>query len=64
MKHVRVLEMNGLIRTEKFGRVRICTLDRNRLTLLDSWLAEQRNIWETRTDQLEALVTEIAEEHK
>jgi len=57
MKHVRALEVNGLIRTAKSGRVRTCTLDRKRLSLVDDWLAEQRNIWETRTDRLEQLIT-------
>ncbi|MGV9796598.1 ArsR/SmtB family transcription factor [Mycobacterium sp. NPDC003449] len=61
MKHVRVLESNGLIRTQKSGRVRICALDRERLSLVDDWLAEQRAIWEARTDRLEQLVTETEE---
>lgn len=56
MKHVRALEASGLIRTAKAGRVRTCTLDRDRLALLDDWLAEQRDIWEARTDRLESFV--------
>jgi DNA-binding transcriptional ArsR family regulator len=58
MKHVRTLETNGLIRTVKSGRVRTCVLNRERLALLDDWLAEQRQIWEQRTDRLERLVTD------
>ncbi|TDB83520.1 ArsR family transcriptional regulator [Actinomadura sp. KC216] len=58
MKHVRTLEASGLIRTEKAGRVRTCVLNRERLALVDDWLAEQRRIWEGRTDRLERLVTE------
>ncbi|MEO3822623.1 hypothetical protein [Actinomadura sp. B10D3] len=50
MKHVRTLEANGLIRTVKSGRVRTCVLNRERLGLVDDWLAEQRRIWEERTD--------------
>ncbi|WP_156250263.1 ArsR/SmtB family transcription factor [Pseudactinotalea terrae] len=57
MKHVRVLESSGLIRTQKSGRVRTCTLNRDRLALLDDWLAEQRSVWEARTDRLENVVT-------
>lgn len=57
MKHVRVLESSGLIRTQKSGRVRTCTLNRDRLALLDNWLAEQRSVWEARTDRLENVVT-------
>jgi DNA-binding transcriptional ArsR family regulator len=62
MKHVRTLESNGLIRTVKVGRVRTCVLNRDRLGLLDDWLAEQRRIWEDRTDRLERLVTDPKEQ--
>lgn len=62
MKHVRTLEANGLIRTVKSGRVRTCVLNRDRLALVDDWLAEQRLIWEERTDRLERLVTDPTEE--
>ncbi|MEU9883922.1 helix-turn-helix domain-containing protein [Sphaerisporangium sp. NPDC051011] len=61
MKHVRTLEANGLIRTVKLGRVRTCVLNRERLVLVDDWLAEQRRIWEERTDRLERLVTDLKE---
>ena len=57
MKHIRMLESSGLIHTEKAGRVRTCTLDRERLAVVDGWLAEQRAIWEGRTDRLEQFVT-------
>ncbi len=57
MKHVRTLESNGLIRTIKSGRVRTCELDRERLTLVDDWLSQQRQVWEERTDRLEQFVT-------
>jgi DNA-binding transcriptional ArsR family regulator len=57
MKHIRMLESSGLIRTAKAGRVRTCTLNRERLAVVDGWLAEQRAIWEDRTDRLEQFVT-------
>ncbi|WP_158888805.1 ArsR/SmtB family transcription factor [Amycolatopsis anabasis] len=57
MKHVRVLESNGLIRTSKSGRVRTCELNRERFALVEDWLAEQRRIWTDRTDRLERFVT-------
>jgi len=58
MKHVRALETSGLIRTRKVGRTRSCSLNRERLALVEDWLAEQRSIWEARTDRLEDLVTD------
>ncbi|GAA3193810.1 metalloregulator ArsR/SmtB family transcription factor [Actinocorallia longicatena] len=61
MKHIRTLEANGLIHTVKSGRVRTCALNRERLALVDGWLAEQRRIWEGRTDRLEQFVTDTEE---
>ncbi|GAA0945835.1 ArsR/SmtB family transcription factor [Virgisporangium aurantiacum] len=58
MKHVRMLESAGLIRTAKAGRVRTCALNRERLAVVDDWLAEERRIWEERTDRLENLLME------
>jgi DNA-binding transcriptional ArsR family regulator len=57
MKHIHTLERCGLIHTAKSGRVRTCELDRNRLGVVDGWLAGQRAIWEGRTDRLEQVVT-------
>jgi DNA-binding transcriptional ArsR family regulator len=58
LKHVRFLERSGLVHTAKAGRVRTCTLDRGRLAVVDGWLAEQRAVWEQRTDRLEQFLTE------
>lgn len=58
MKHVRALESSGLIRTAKSGRVRTCTLNRDRLELVEHWLAEHRLFWEQRTDRLEQFLTD------
>src|SRR5262245_44464473 len=52
LKHLRVLEKDGLIRSEKVGRVRTCTINIERLTTAERWLAEQRDIWRARTDRL------------
>ena len=64
MKHVRALEASGLIRTRKSGRVRTCTLNRERFGLLDDWLEEQRSIWTARTDRLEQFVAADAEDQE
>ncbi|MFV8051892.1 ArsR/SmtB family transcription factor [Mycobacterium sp. 48b] len=63
MKHVRMLESTGLIRTAKVGRVRTCKLNRERLMVVDDWLAQQRHIWEERTDRLEQFVTNPKKEN-
>jgi DNA-binding transcriptional ArsR family regulator len=64
MKHVQTLESSGLIRTTKSGRVRTCRLNRKRLALIDDWLAEQRRVWEGRTDRLEHFVTTSKEDNQ
>jgi DNA-binding transcriptional ArsR family regulator len=56
MKHVRLLEDCGMIRTRKIGRTRTCVIDRSGLSGAERWLEEQRAIWEGRTDRLEAFV--------
>lgn len=61
MKHIHTLESSGLIHTAKSGRVRTCVLNRERLAVVDDWLAEQRQVWEERTDRLERLVTDPEE---
>lgn len=56
MKHIRVLEDAGLIRTRKQGRVRTCEIDTARLNAVGHWLDRQRAIWEGRTDRLARFV--------
>ena len=56
LRHIRALEGSGLIRTRKSGRVRTCTLEHDRLAVIEGWLAEQRAIWESRTDRLETFL--------
>src|SRR5688500_18682965 len=57
MKHIRLLEGSGLIRTRKDGRVRTCAIERKSFAAVESWLSSQRAIWEGRTDRLEQFVT-------
>lgn len=64
MKHIRLLEDSGWIRTEKAGRVRTCAIEKRQFDVAESWLSEQRAIWESRTDRLEAFVTAPKKEKK
>jgi len=57
MKHVRLLEDSGWIRTHKVGRVRTCVIEKKPLAEAEAWLSAQRAIWEGRADRLEQLVT-------
>ncbi|MDQ6436139.1 metalloregulator ArsR/SmtB family transcription factor [Mesorhizobium sp. LHD-90] len=56
MKHIRLLEESGWISTAKQGRVRTCAIEKKQFAAVESWLSEQRAIWEARTDRLEKFV--------
>ena len=52
LKHLRVLEKDGLISSNKAGRVRTCRVNTERLAAAESWLSEQRALWRARADRL------------
>ena len=56
LKHLTVLERAGLIETEKQGRTRTCRLAPGALQPVSGWLAEQKILWESRTERLAAFV--------
>jgi DNA-binding transcriptional ArsR family regulator len=51
-KHVQVLEVAGLVTTEKIGRVRNCTLGPRKLEDETAWIAKYRRMLEARLDRL------------
>lgn len=64
MKHIHSLEESGLIRTSKQGRVRTCAIEKKRFAMIETWLSEQRALWEGRADRLERFVVQEQEEEK
>jgi DNA-binding transcriptional ArsR family regulator len=58
MQHLGILEACGLIRSEKVGRVRICTLQPEALSRASEWIDQQRAAWEHRLDSLDGYITE------
>ena len=60
MKHLKVLETSGLIESEKVGRVRTCRVRAAQLAEAESWLTEQRSLWERRADRLAHYVEALA----
>lgn len=52
MQHLAVLENSGIVRTEKAGRVRTCSLDPVALSQVEGWIGERRRMWESRLDSL------------
>jgi DNA-binding transcriptional ArsR family regulator len=52
-KHVRVLEMAGLVRRRKLGRTTFLTLDRGSILALQAWLGRYHAYWGTEKESLE-----------
>jgi DNA-binding transcriptional ArsR family regulator len=60
-KHVRVLEAVGLVRTEKTGRTRRCSLGPRRLEDAQQWIETYRRTLDERLDRLGELLEETKE---
>jgi DNA-binding transcriptional ArsR family regulator len=52
VQHLQVLEESGLVKTEKTGRVRTCSMNPAGLGVLERWIAERRSVWDKRLDRL------------
>lgn len=63
LKHVRVLEECGLVRSEKEGRVRTCRIEPQALHATDAWIRTHINIWESRLDRLETHIESMKRKH-
>lgn len=59
LQHLQVLETSGLIRSKKAGRVRTCEMEPAPLATAETWIAEQRALWEGRLDRLEIYLKEL-----
>lgn len=64
MKHLSVLERCGLVRSHKLGRVRTCELVPTTLSRAEQWMAEQRAIWEARSDRMTDFVETLHQEEQ
>lgn len=51
-QHVQLLEVSGLVRTSKVGRVRRVKLAPEALSAAERWFAGHRRRWERRLDRL------------
>jgi DNA-binding transcriptional ArsR family regulator len=64
MQHLQALEASGLVRSEKQGRVRTCRLEPKALGVAETWIAEQRALWEAQLDRLEDFLADIQAKEK
>ena len=52
MQHLSVLQAAGLVRSEKVGRVRTCSIEPQVLNQAETWISARRTEWEQRLDRL------------
>ena len=64
LKHITVLEDCGLIGSKKVGRVRTCRMKPKKLIAAESWMVDQRALWEGRTDRMATYVESLAAKDK
>ena len=56
LQHVQVLEASGLVRSQKTGRTRTCSINSAALRSAEQWIAARRALWERRLDRLGAVL--------
>lgn len=61
LQHLQVLEKNGMVSSEKTGRVRMFRLEPEPLLLAEHWMDTHRREWETRLNQLDDFLKTLKE---
>lgn len=61
VQHVQVLEASGLVRSQKTGRTRTCSINPAGLRSAESWIAGRRARWERRLDRLGTFLDDTAD---
>ena len=51
-QHLKVLQVSGLVRSEKVGRVRTCRIEPAALRPVELWIGARRSSWARRFDRL------------
>ncbi len=58
VQHVQVLEASGLVRSQKIGRTRTCSINPPAFRTAETWIADRRSLWERRLDRLGDYLTD------
>ncbi|HEV2372869.1 MAG TPA: metalloregulator ArsR/SmtB family transcription factor [Streptosporangiaceae bacterium] len=61
LQHVQVLEASGLIRSQKVGRTRTCSINPAALRSAEDWIAGRRSMVERRLDRLGEYLAQAAD---
>jgi DNA-binding transcriptional ArsR family regulator len=64
LKHVRVLEDAGIVRSVKHGRRRVCEMRPEACDGAARWIAKARARWENRFDSMERYLEELNDARK
>lgn len=64
VQHLQVLEASGLVKTEKIGRVRSCTLDTSAMCQAERWINDRRTAWERRLERLGDFLEQTKDEEE
>lgn len=62
LQHLKVLEDAGLIHSAKTGRVRTCEMEPAPLSNAQQWIADQRDLWSRRFDDMAAYLDELQQD--
>jgi DNA-binding transcriptional ArsR family regulator len=62
LQHVQVLEASGLIRSQKTGRTRTCSMNPVGLRSAEDWIAGRRTMVERRLDRLGDYLAKTADQ--
>jgi DNA-binding transcriptional ArsR family regulator len=63
MQHLQVLEASGIVKSEKVGRVRTCSVEPKMLSQAERWIADRRDQWERKLDRLGEYLEATASEN-
>src|SRR3954447_11326654 len=58
VQHLQVLQVSGLVSSEKVGRVRTCRIEPAALRPIERWIGARRSSWERRLDRLGGYLSE------
>lgn len=61
VQHLAVLEQSRLVKSRKRGRVRTFEIAPERFKVVEDWLADRRQQWESRLDRFDQYVKQLKE---
>ena len=62
LQHVQVLQASGLVRSQKSGRTRTCSINSVALRSAEDWIADRRTMVERQLDRLGEYLAQTADQ--